>query len=184
MPTTGPMPAEALRVAYDNVPEPAGDVLLSRQPVVDASMRVIGYRVAYATLEGGDGVSSASGSSMRLFGDVISAVGLDELVGSNVAHLPVARDLLVTLGIPPVRPDRVVLRVSYETASDPELQPILSTLASRGFALSLANLPGPHADLSLLDVFSTVEVDFGSWDELDAAAVVPRILAGHGAPLA
>jgi EAL and modified HD-GYP domain-containing signal transduction protein len=77
-----------------------------------------------------------------------------------------------------------VLRVSYETASDPELQPILSTLASRGFALSLANLPGPHANLSLLDVFSTVEVDFGSWDELDAAAVVPRILAGHGAPLA
>jgi EAL and modified HD-GYP domain-containing signal transduction protein len=177
------MPAEALRVAYDNVPEPAGDVLLSRQPVVDASMRVIGYRVAYATLEGGDSLSSGPGSSTRLFGDVISAVGLDELVGSNIAHLPVSRDLLMTLGIPPVRPDRVVLRVSYETASDPEVQPILSTLASRGFALSLANLPGPHADLSLLDVFSTVEVDFGSWDELDAAAVVPRILAGHGAPL-
>ena len=53
------MPAEALRVAYDNVPEPAGDVLLSRQPVVDASMRVIGYRVAYATLEGGDALTSA-----------------------------------------------------------------------------------------------------------------------------
>jgi EAL and modified HD-GYP domain-containing signal transduction protein len=184
MPTTGPMPAEALRVAYDNVPEPAGDVLLSRQPVVDGSMRVIGYRVAYATLEGGDAVSSGAGSSARLFGDVISAVGLDELVGSNVAHLPVARDLLVTLGIPPVRPDRVVLRVSYDTASDPDLRSILATLASRGYALSLANLPGPHADLSLLDVFSTVEVDFGSWDELDAAAVVPRILAGHGAPLA
>ena len=66
------MPAEALRVAYDNVPESAGDVLLSRQPVVDASMRVVGYRVAYATLEGGDALSSTAGSSTRLFGDVIS----------------------------------------------------------------------------------------------------------------
>ena len=178
------MSAEPLRLAYDHDPEPAGDVLLSRQPVVDASMRVIGYRVAYATLEGGDALPSAPGSSTRLFGDVISAVGLDELVGANIAHLPVARDLLLTLGIPPVRPDRVVLRVSYDTATDANLQPVLSTLASRGYALSLANLPGPGADLSLLDVFSTVEIDFGSWDELEAAAVAPRILAGHGAPLA
>jgi hypothetical protein len=90
----------------------------------------------------------------------------------------------LTLGIPPVRPDRVVLRVSYETATDPELQPILGTLASRGYALSLADLPGPGSDLSVLDVFSTVEVVFPQWDELEAAAVVPRILSGHGAPLA
>jgi EAL and modified HD-GYP domain-containing signal transduction protein len=179
----GPMSAEPVRVAYESLPEPTVDVLLSRQPVVDAAMRVTGYRIAYATLDGGDVLAPDSGSSTRLFGDVVSAVGLDELVGSSIAHLPVSRELLLTLGIPPVRPDRVVLRICYETATDPQLQPILSTLASRGYALSLSDVPGPDSDLSLLDVFSTVEVDFGSWDELDAAAVVPRILAGHGAPL-
>jgi EAL and modified HD-GYP domain-containing signal transduction protein len=178
------MSATPLRVALEQEPEPIPDVLLSRQPVVDSAMRVTGYRVAYATLEGGDAVSGGATSSTCLFGDVISAVGLDELVGTSIAHLPVSRELLVTLGIPPVRPDRVVLRISYEIAIDPELAPILSTLASRGYALALVDAPGPNCDLSLLDVFSTVEVDFTTWDELDAAAVVPRILSGHGAPLA
>jgi EAL and modified HD-GYP domain-containing signal transduction protein len=178
------MSAEPLRVAHESLPEPTSDVLVSRQPVVDAAMRVTGYRIAYATLAGADAVAEDNGSSTRLFGDVVSAIGLDELVGSSIAHLPVSGELLLSLGIPPVRPDRVVLRVSYRTATDPELQPILATLASRGYALSLSDVPGPHCDLSLLDVFSTVEVDFEQWDELEAAAVVPRILAGHGAPLA
>ena len=130
------------------------------------------------------------------------------VVGSRIVHAPVRRcdqrrgprraggletspisrspaTCWSTLGIPPVRPDRVVLRVSYETARTPSCQPILSTLASRGFALSLANLPGPHADLSLLDVFSTVEVDFA---QLGRARRAPRWSRGSwpvtGAPLA
>lgn len=168
-------------------PEPVDEeleVFISRQPVVDAELRVNGYRVAYATAEHDDVEAPAEHSAGRLFGDVLSVVGLQELVGARLAHLPVSRELLKTLGIPPIRPDRVMLRFAYETATDLELRPLLEGLANRGYALSLHDLPGPDFDPRLLDLFGTVEVDFSAWDEQDARQAAETILAGWATPLA
>jgi c-di-GMP phosphodiesterase len=159
------------------------DVFISRQPVVDAELRVNGYRVAYATPEGDD-LAPAEHSASRLFGDVLSVVGLQELVGARLAHLPVSRELLKTLGIPPIRPDRVMLRFDYETATDPELRPLLEGLATRGYSLALHGLPGPDFDVRLLDLFGTVEVDFSGWEEPQAQQSAELILAGWASPLA
>ena len=164
-------------------PEPADgapDVFISRQPVLDREMRVTGYRVAYATADR----TPAERSASRLFGDVLSVVGLQDLVGESLAHLPISRELLLTLGIPPVRPDRVMLRLDYETATDPELREILDGLASRGYALALSELPGRDFDDALLDLFGTVEIDFSRWSRIAAAKVVKKILARHAAPMA
>src|SRR5205085_6431529 len=120
-------------------------------------MRVTGYRIAYATPdryavpEREDGPRDPS--SLRLFGDVLSVVGLQELVGWSLAHLPVSRDLLLTLGVPPVRPDCVVLRLEHSSAADPQLRGTIEGLAGRGYALSLYDLPSPEFDSSLLDLF-------------------------------
>jgi c-di-GMP-related signal transduction protein len=141
--------------------EPSLDVLVSRQPVVDCDMRVIGYRVSYA-IDPQDLVAAHDRSEIRLFGDFLSVVGLEELVGSSVAHLPVSGELLRSLGIPPVRPDRVLLRLAYHTATDPELQPIIDGLAMRGYALCVHDLPGLDFDVSVLDRFGTVEVGSSS----------------------
>jgi EAL and modified HD-GYP domain-containing signal transduction protein len=92
--------------------------------------------------------------------------------------------LLLTLGIPPVRPDRVMLRLSYETAVDRGLQEIIDGLAMRGYALSLHDLPGPDFDPKLLERFATVEVDFSSWDADDAAIVAMQAHAARATPLA
>lgn len=158
------------------------DVFISRQPVVDAELRVNGYRVAYAPAE--DGAAPAEQSASRLFGDVLSVVGLQELVGARLAHLPVSRELLKTLGIPPIRPDRVMLRFDYQTATDVELRPLLEGLAGRGYSLALHDLPGPDFDTRLLDLFGTVEVDFSAWGEADAQQSAELILAGWASPLA
>jgi EAL and modified HD-GYP domain-containing signal transduction protein len=173
------IPAEAV--------EPGRDVFISRQPVVDAQLRVTGYRVSYATSDGcedGAAAGSDDGSAPELFGDVLSVVGLEELVGARLAHLPVSHDLLKTLGVPPVRPDRVMLRFTYETASDRDLLPLLEGLANRGYALSLYDLPGPDFDPRLLDLFGTVEVDFSAWPQDDCARAGETILGGWATPLA
>src|SRR5690242_9541129 len=146
--------------------EPGLDVLVSRQPVVDCDMRTIGYRVSYA-VDAEDLVVAHHRSEIRLFGDFLSVVGLEELVGSTVAHLPVSGELLRTLGIPPVRPDRVLLRLSYHAAVDSELQPIIDGLAMRGYALSVYDLPGPEFDVSVLERFGTVEIDVPGWSDDD-----------------
>jgi EAL and modified HD-GYP domain-containing signal transduction protein len=160
------------------------EVFISRQPVVDAELRVNGYRVAYATAEDNDVPAPVEQTAGRLFGDVLSVVGLQELVGARLAHLPVSRELLKTLGIPPIRPDRVMLRFAYKTANDVELRPLLEGLANRGYSLALHDLPGPDFDARLLDLFGTVEVDFSAWEEPDARHAAEMILAGWASPLA
>jgi c-di-GMP phosphodiesterase len=159
----------------------APELFVSRQPVVDGEMRVSGYRVAYSTSAGRE---PHDGSAARLLGDVLSGVGLDELVGESLAHLPLSRDLLVALGVPPVRPDRVMLRIDYETALDPEVSKTIEALTSRGYALSLYELPGPEFDAALLELFATVEIDVGAWDGDGLAVAVPRIRGGRGMALA
>jgi EAL and modified HD-GYP domain-containing signal transduction protein len=173
------IPAEAEAV------EQYPDVFLSRQPVVDDQLRVTGYRVFYATPA--DVESSAASEdrlATQLFGDVLSVVGLQELVGARLAHLPVSRELLETLGVPPVRPDRVMLRVSYETAVDRELLPLLEGLANRGYALALHDLPGPDFDVRLLDLFGTVEVDFSAWEWPECVSAGETVLSHWATPLA
>jgi EAL and modified HD-GYP domain-containing signal transduction protein len=177
------MAVEATNAAQE-YEEPDLNVLVSRQAVVDNETRVTGYRVAYAALDGEEIVDDADSSAIRLFSDFLSVVGLQELVGSTVAHLPVSQEMLLTLGIPPIRPDRVMLRVSYKTAIDPKVEQIIDGLAMRGYALSLHSLPGPDFDPKLLERFGTVEADFSAWDVDDAAIVAMQAHAACATPLA
>ena len=159
----------------------AHDLFISRQPVVDREMRVCGYRVAYSSA---DGSEHGEDSATRLLGDVLSGVGLEELVGESLAHLPLSREALLGLGVPPVRPDKVMLRIAHDAALDPELAPTIEALTMRGYALSLYDLPGAQFDGGLLDRFGTVEIDFSRWSVSEAALAVPRIRGGRATPLA
>jgi EAL and modified HD-GYP domain-containing signal transduction protein len=159
----------------------ASDLFISRQPVVDGRMRVTGYRVAYATA---DGTEHGEGTAARLLGDVLSGVGLDDLVGESLAHLPLSRELLLALGVPPVRPDRVLLRIAHDTACDLVLAGVLDALTGRGYALSLHGLPGPDFDAFLLEMFGTVEIELRAWSPEDAARAVARIRAARATALA
>jgi c-di-GMP phosphodiesterase len=174
------MATQELETGADRL-SPASDLYISRQPVVDGHMRVTGYRVAYSSA---GGESASEGSAARLLGDVLSGVGLDELVGESPAHLPLSREALLALGVPPVRPDRVMLRIAHDVAVDPELADTIEALTMRGYVLSLYDLPGPDFDASLLERFGTVEVDFGAWPAPDSSLAVPRIRAGRATPLA
>lgn len=164
-------------------PEPPSnaDLLVSRQPVLDRELRVRGYRIQYAAPET---QRREAAYAPRLFGDVMSVVGLEELVGESVAHLPLSDEMLLRLGVPPVRPDRLILRVAHATAIRPEIAAVLDSLAARGYSLSLYELPAAQWDLALMHVFGIVEVDCSAWSLAQAAATVPPILAGRATPLA
>jgi len=161
--------------------EGATDLFISRQPVVDGQMRVTGYRVAYAAANGSE---RGEGTPARLLGDVLSSVGLDELVGESLAHMPLSRELLLALGVPPVRPDRVLLRIAHDTATEAEVAAVLDALTGRGYALSLHDLQGPDFDAALLELFGTVEIELRAWSPEDATRAVARIRAARAMPLA
>jgi EAL and modified HD-GYP domain-containing signal transduction protein len=159
----------------------AGEILVARQPVVDSRMRLRGYRIAYATAAS---AAPTGLEALELFDDVFSVVGLEELVGTSMAHLPVSREMLMRLGVPPVRPDRVVLRVDYADAISDEIATVLQTATERGYTLELGGLPGPDFDLALLDRFGVVEIDIPSWTPEQAKLLLPKIAARHGVAIA
>ncbi|HZU40549.1 MAG TPA: HDOD domain-containing protein [Solirubrobacteraceae bacterium] len=188
----------------DEPPDGAGwRAFLSRQPVLDGGRRVTGYRISYASAEveaagaapgagalagaaaaPGAGALTGARAATRLFGDILTVVGLEELVGDALAHLPVTPGLLLTLGAPPVRPDQVVLRVAHEYAVDPELRPILDSLAGRGYALSLYDLPGPQFAPELLSTFGMIELDFAAWGEAELGVALGAVAAARATALA
>jgi EAL and modified HD-GYP domain-containing signal transduction protein len=163
---------------------PSTSVVVSRWPVVDTQLRVAGYRVDYAVLSATGLTVPSESSALQLFDDALSVVGLDQLVGPRVAHLPISRELLLALGVPPVHPDRVLLRLAHAEALEPAVGEILKRLTSRGYALELGALPSPDFDLGLLEVFGSVEIDLASWTEAEIEAALPRILARHARPIA
>ncbi|MGO9975828.1 MAG: EAL and HDOD domain-containing protein [Solirubrobacteraceae bacterium] len=154
---------------------------MSRQPVLDEAMQVVGYRIAYA-LNGGAqllGVDSA-----LLFDTALSVLGLQDLVGESIAHLPITGELLLALGGPPLRPERLLLRISHRDAVDPALWPVLEQATERGYALELDGLPSPEFDPTILGQFSVVELDTWFWPA-DAVAELASDLCRRGCtPLA
>ena len=94
--------------------------------------------------------------------------------------------LLETVGLPPITPERAVLRIAYGAAADPTL----ADAWSRGWprhgypARRSSDLPGPGFEEELLRCFSVVEVDFSTWDEVDAALALSRIAAAGRTPVA
>jgi EAL and modified HD-GYP domain-containing signal transduction protein len=147
---------------------------------------VVGYRVAYAVLGESehDLMGPGAEGALQLFDDALSVVGLDELVGPSVAHLQISREFLLALGVPPVRPDRVLLRLAHAEARDPDVVEVLERLISRGYALELSGLPSPDFDLDLLDVFGSVAIDLAAWSEAEIAVALPRILERRARPVA
>ncbi len=159
-------------------------VLVTRQPVVDARMRVKGYRIVYGLLEGSAPSMPAGAEALRLFNEVFSVTGLEALVGDSVAFVEIPRELLLMVGVPAFCRDRVALRIKYEDAVSPELSPVLDRAFRRHANLELGELPGAEFEFKLLDQFGVVEIDTSRWRRDDVAAVMREIASRRGVAMA
>src|SRR3954453_8360001 len=113
---------------------PAREVLVARQPVLDADMGLLGFELL------------VEGAAVVV--DALSEIGLERLTGGHVAWLPLDRDLLLDVGPLPVRSDRVVLQLEAGDGDDPALHEAVSRLAERGACVALdafAHRPGGGA---------------------------------------
>ena len=170
----------------DCVPEAevVARVHVSRQPVLDSMERVTGYRIAYAEPTQEQFGETSRRDAMALFDTVLSVIGLERVVGDAPAHLPISEQMLLALGTPPIRPDRLLLRIHYQDAINPQLDPMLDAIAERGYTMELDQLPGPDFDMSLLERFAIVEIDPSAWEPAAVEAVAHEITARGRTPLA
>ncbi len=159
-------------------------MLVSRQPVLDARDRVVGYRISYSLLSNGVPVTPTPLETAEVVDDLLAVVDPQERTAGNMAHLPLTREMLVRGEIPPVDPTQVLLRVQYEDAIAERLAPVIADVAKRGYKLQLEELPGRNFNLELVRHFHTVAFDLSRWTLEDATAVLPHLRYRHAIALA
>ncbi len=149
------------------------EVAVVRHPIADARHAVVGYELRFGgSIDLGDPAMDAKATSALLveaFGDI----GLETLAGRHPAWVTIARNFLVDIGPPPVRPDRAVLQIKAYHARDDLLQ-ILQRLARSGYTIALDEYDGALMDNveNLMSLCSIVRVDVSKV----SAAELPRVL--------
>jgi c-di-GMP phosphodiesterase len=127
---------------------PAREVLVARQPVLDAEMNLLGFELL------------VDGAAVVV--DALSEVGLEALTGGHAAWLPLGRDLLLEVGPVPVRSDRVVLQVPAGEGEDPALLEAVAQLADRGACIVLDALTVRPGLEPLLDLAWGAKLDLAA----------------------
>ena len=162
---------------------PAGrpDVAVVRQPVADERHEVVGYELLFGgesqSLDPATDAKATSALLVDAFGDI----GLEVLAGRHPAWMSIARNFLVEIGPPPVRPDRAVLQIAAYPARD-DLLAVLQQLGRSGYTIALEDYDG-RADIEpLLGLCSIVKVDVAGRDDAALGEILsqPRL---HGALL-
>jgi EAL and modified HD-GYP domain-containing signal transduction protein len=160
---------------------PAGrpEIAVVRQPIADERHAVVGYELLF------DGEAPSAGSDAKatsaLLVDAFGDIGLEVLAGRHPAWMSIARNFLMEIGPPPVRPDRAVLQIAAYAARD-DMLAVLQQLGRSGYTLALQDYDGGLEVEALLDLCSIVKVRVDGRDD----AALERILAGpklHGSLL-
>jgi EAL and modified HD-GYP domain-containing signal transduction protein len=152
------------------------EVAVVRHPIADARNNVVGYELRFGgAVDLGDPAQDAKATSALLveaFGDI----GLEQLAGRHPAWVSIARNFLVEIGPPPVRPDRAVLQIDAYPARD-DLLALLQQLSRSGYTLALNDFDGRPDLEELMTLCSIVKIRVTGRDdaELVYALEAPRV---------
>jgi c-di-GMP-related signal transduction protein len=152
------------------------EVAVVRHPIADARNSVVGYELRFGgAVDLGDPAMDAKATSALLveaFGDI----GLELLAGRHPAWVTIARNFLVEIGPPPVRPDRAVLQISAYPAQD-DLLAVLQQLSRSGYTIALEGYDGRPDLEDLMALCSIVKVDVSAVEDsaLEQVIAAPRL---------
>jgi c-di-GMP phosphodiesterase len=154
------------------------EVAVVRHPISDVRNNVVGYELRFGgALDLGDPARDAKASSALLI-DAFGDIGLEQLAGRHPAWVTIARNFLVEIGPPPVRPDRAVLQIKAYQARD-DLLTILQQLARSGYTIALDEYEGQTGSgvEELMALCSIVKIDIARIpaEELPAVLRAPKM---------
>ena len=162
---------------------PAGrpDVAVVRQPIADERHTVVGYELLFGGERASPDSATDAKATSALLVDAFGDIGLEVLAGRHPAWMSIARNFLIEIGPPPVRPDRAVLQIAAYAARD-DMLAVLQQLGRSGYTLALDDFDGRTDIEPLLGLCSIVKVGVGERDDGTLAEIVagPKL---HGALL-
>jgi c-di-GMP phosphodiesterase len=157
-------PADQVDVTVAVEPSSSPEVAVVRQPIADERHGVIGYELLFGgerqSLDPATDAKATSALLVDAFGDI----GLDVLAGRHPVWMSIARNFLVEIGPPPVRPDRAVLQIASYPARD-DVVAALQQLGRSGYTLALEDFDGRTDVGVLLELCSIVKVRVSDRDD-------------------
>ncbi len=154
-----------------------GFTYVARQPIFDASLTVIGYELLFranATSTGAD-YADASVATSNVLVSTFSDIALEPLLEDKPAYVNVTRDLLLR-DIPHLlSPERIVIEIAEEEATDPDAQFALDEMRRQGYHIAVDNWSPSDPSSVLVDLASTVKIDMSSITPENAASIVKTI---------
>jgi c-di-GMP phosphodiesterase len=162
---------------------PAGrpDVAVVRQPIADERHGVVGYELLFHREDNSQLSADDAKSTSALLIDAFGDIGLESLAGRHPAWMSIARNFLMEIGPPPVRPDRAVLQIESYSVRD-DMLAVLQQLGRSGYTLALEDYDGDATVDPLLALCSIVKVGIAGRDEGRLLQILSRPKV-HGALL-
>jgi EAL and modified HD-GYP domain-containing signal transduction protein len=153
-------------------PSTTHDVAVVRFPIADGRRSVVGYELAFGEERGrGPNAAVNARATAAMLVDAFADLGLDRLVGGAPAWISVARDWIVEVGMPPVRPDRAVLQIAAYPCRD-DLLAVLQRLSRSGFTFALTDYDGRSDLVELMALCAIVKVDITGRGDADLAGAI------------
>ena len=137
----------------------APEVAVVRLPIADLQGRVVGYELRFADANGPTDAAPAvnAKATAAMLDGAFADIGLDRLTGNRPAWLSVARDFLIAVGTPPVRPDRAIIQIAAYAARE-DLLKLLGRLSNMGYTMALTDYDGSIDVGELLEICHIVKV--------------------------
>jgi EAL and modified HD-GYP domain-containing signal transduction protein len=137
----------------------ATGVVLARQPILDADLRLQAFELLYRAVgEDGRPVDGGRATATVLVA-ALADVGLHRLVGEQRAFINVDREFLMTFRPLPLPADRVVLELVEDQLIDDDLIAVLAELKEAGFTLALDNFDYRPEYAPLLELADIAKLD-------------------------
>jgi len=164
------------------VPDRGGArVLVARQPIVDADLRLHGYELLFRGERGE--TADPERWTASLIVDGLAELGLRDLVGDALAFMNVSRGFLLEVDPLPFEPNGVVLELTEDShQTDEVLLARLRDLRERGYRIALDDFAYNPALGPLIELADVIKLDVLA-DGIERTAEVVKLLRAYDVEL-
>lgn len=151
------------------MPDYAQDLLIGRQPIINAQQELVGYALSFREC-GHASAERSPGSAMSATAGVVCAafaeLGLGDALGSQQAFICADEDFVGDDVVEFLPAGQVVLELDFRLPVSPERVARCAQLRERGYRLALARYDGSDpATAALLPLIDIVRIDSQASDE-------------------
>jgi EAL and modified HD-GYP domain-containing signal transduction protein len=166
--------------AATSAPQAPRELAVARQPILDAELNVLGYELLFQAPDSHEArAPEGQAATSRLIVESFMDIGLDELVGAQMATITVPRDFLMRVRPLPLPAERVAIQLLAQQLVDDKLLAVLREVVADGFPIVLDDFRHSPATEPLLALASTVKLDVMAFSDEELSEQVSQLRERH-----